>query len=91
VSDNGPGMDEYTRARVFEPFFTTKAAERGTGLGLSTAYAIVRNHGGEITCDSEPGHGARFEVRLPELSPGRAQGSHTSTCPGSQLTGTKEN
>jgi two-component system, cell cycle sensor histidine kinase and response regulator CckA len=67
VSDNGPGMDEPTRARVFEPFFTTKGAGRGTGLGLATAYAIVRDHGGNLRCESEPGRGATFEFELPEL------------------------
>jgi CheY-like chemotaxis protein len=67
VSDNGPGMDEATRARVFEPFFTTKGVGRGTGLGLATAYATVRDHGGNLRCESEPGRGATFEVELPEL------------------------
>ena len=50
-------MDEATRQRLFEPFFTTKDADRGTGLGLSIIYAIVRNHDGQITVESEQGVG----------------------------------
>ena len=67
VEDNGVGMDETTRQRLFEPFFTTKDADRGTGLGLSIIYAIVRNHDGEITVESEPGMGTMFRVMLPVL------------------------
>ena len=65
VEDNGVGMDEATRQRLFEPFFTTKDADRGTGLGLSIIYAIVRNHDGQITVESEQGVGTMFRVRLP--------------------------
>jgi PAS domain S-box-containing protein len=65
VSDNGPGMDERTRSRVFEPFYTTKEVGRGTGLGLATVYAIVTDHGGRVTCESQLGHGATFEIELP--------------------------
>jgi PAS domain S-box-containing protein len=65
VTDNGPGMDETTRARVFEPFFTTKVNGRGTGLGLSSAYAIVADHGGLIHCESISGEGTSFELELP--------------------------
>ena len=67
VEDNGVGMDEATRQRLFEPFFTTKDADRGTGLGLSIIYAIVRNHDGQITVESEPGVGTTFRVMLPVL------------------------
>jgi two-component system, cell cycle sensor histidine kinase and response regulator CckA len=64
VFDNGPGMDEQTRRRVFEPFFTTKEVGRGSGLGLATAYAIVSEHQGRITCRSQPGVGTVFEFEL---------------------------
>ena len=63
--DTGPGIPTEFRTRIFDPFFTTKPEGIGTGLGLSICYGIVRSHGGRITVESEPGHGASFQVVLP--------------------------
>lgn len=65
VQDFGCGMDPKTQARIFEPFFTTKPVGMGTGLGLAVSYAVVRDHGGTLTVDSQLGQGTTVRVQLP--------------------------
>jgi len=65
VNDDGPGIPEEVQPKIFDPFFTTKDVGKGTGLGLTVAYAIVQEHGGRIRLESRAGHGASFYVELP--------------------------
>ena len=69
VTDNGAGIDPAVKDKIFDPFFTTKPQGQGTGLGLSISHGIVADHGGTITVQSEPGHGATFTLRLPAAPP----------------------
>jgi len=93
INDDGPGIPADVQPKIFDPFFTTKEVGKGTGLGLTVAYAIVQEHGGRIRLETRAGHGASFYVELPvtggKLSPApvnRTLGpSGTEAIPGAQV------
>lgn len=68
IEDTGGGMSEATMSRIFEPFFTTKGPREGTGLGMAVTYAIVTNHGGDITVSSAPRRGTTLDILLPVVN-----------------------
>jgi hypothetical protein len=68
VADTGSGIPPEHLARIYDPFFTTKPIGQGTGLGLSISYGIVQEHGGTLTCESQPGLGTRFVLTLPRAA-----------------------
>jgi CheY-like chemotaxis protein/anti-sigma regulatory factor (Ser/Thr protein kinase) len=65
VTDNGPGIDSKIIDRIFDPYFTTKEVGKGSGMGLAIVIGIIKNHGGAITVDSQPGKGATFTMLFP--------------------------
>ena len=75
IADTGVGMDRKTQGRIFDPFFTTKEMGRGTGLGLASAYGIIKNHGGMIQVESEKGEGSIFTIYLPASEKGVSDAS----------------
>jgi two-component system, NtrC family, sensor kinase len=72
VSDTGSGIPSEYLARIYDPFFTTKAIGQGTGLGLSITYGIVREHEGNIECESGIGQGTTFILSFPAVATGRS-------------------
>jgi signal transduction histidine kinase len=78
VTDTGPGIPPDLREQIFEPFFTTKAERGGTGLGLSTAYAIITAHGGTIRLGPAGGGGAEFLIVLPAAGPAGVREAHAA-------------
>lgn len=85
IEDNGKGIPPENLKRIFEPFFTTRVPEEGAGLGLSSALVIVKEHGGEIRVESQPGQWSRFEVRLPARAYQGAAGTPSQGTPGGRI------
>ena len=88
VADSGKGMDTEVMVHLFEPFYTSKSTGKGTGLGLSTVYGIIKQSGGEIVVESEPGRGATFHIYLPRVA-GAAETANAAGSRHGVLTGTE--
>jgi two-component system cell cycle sensor histidine kinase/response regulator CckA len=90
VTDSGAGMTATVRRQIFDPFFTTKESGQGTGLGLAMVYGIVKDHGGFISCESQPGKGSSFQLFFPSIDTGPSDASavplDSSTLPGGNET-----
>ena len=84
INDDGPGVPEEVQTKIFDPFFTTKAVGKGTGLGLTVAYAIVQEHGGQIRVASTPESGASFFVSLPAAAGARRPSTARAQAPAPQ-------
>ena len=86
VRDDGPGIRPEERHHIFDPFYSARQAGRGLGLGLSKAWRIITNHGGQIEVESEPGHGATFTIVLPVQAREAPDTRRGARCPVNGLT-----